>query len=99
MYPTPTVQDILGSPLHFPDAFKKWLLDYFATNVPQIPFKQVAGAQDYLFKAANSPPRRSPRPPPPPRTRGRARWTTWHPTRTTPYWWEVFSKAPTRWSP
>lgn len=51
---SPTVQDILGSPLHFPDPFKKWLLDYFATNVPQIPFKQVAGAQDYLFKAANS---------------------------------------------
>lgn len=33
----------LSNPLEFPDAFKKWLLDWLAQNIPPIPVNQLLG--------------------------------------------------------
>jgi hypothetical protein len=37
------VNKILGKPLFYPEAFKGWLADYVATNIPKLPISQVFG--------------------------------------------------------
>lgn len=47
------IQKYLGEPLFFPDAFKKWLTDWAATNIPQIPITQVLGFSMFQPQSAS----------------------------------------------
>lgn len=44
---------LLASPLDFPDAFKRWVGDYFAQNVPLIPFGSILGARVNIAKSGD----------------------------------------------
>lgn len=44
---------VLSTPLFFPAAFKEWLSDYVATNIPLIPYGQVLGTRVNTAKSAS----------------------------------------------
>jgi hypothetical protein len=44
---------LLSEPIHFPDKFKSWLLDYFAVNPPSIPFSHIFGSQLNLARSGD----------------------------------------------
>lgn len=46
--------EYLKNPLLFPDAFKSWISDYFATNLPKIPISQVYGFKVHSVKSADA---------------------------------------------
>lgn len=45
-------REYLKHPLHFPDEFKSWVGDWFATNIPKIPISQVYGFKVHSVKTA-----------------------------------------------
>lgn len=46
-------QDYLKNPLLFPQEFKAWMGDWFATNVPKIHVSQIFGFKLYSVKSAD----------------------------------------------
>ncbi len=46
--------DYLKNPLMFPDEFKTWIGDWFATNVPKIPISQIYGFKVQSVKSASA---------------------------------------------
>lgn len=44
---------LLKNPLDFPDAFKRWVGDYFGTNVPLIPFGNFLGSKVNIAKSGD----------------------------------------------
>ena len=49
----PNAASLLAEPLHFPDEFKRWMLDYFAVNPPQIPYSHIFGSRINLAREGN----------------------------------------------
>jgi hypothetical protein len=49
-----TLDKLLSAPIFFPDAFKTWLTDFVATNIPQIPYSHFLGAQANLARSADA---------------------------------------------
>lgn len=47
------VDMLLSTPLFFPDALKTWATDWFATNIPLIPYTQFLGARLNIAKSGN----------------------------------------------
>jgi hypothetical protein len=47
------MQRLLQNPLEFPDAFKRWVGDYFATNVPLIPYGNFLGSKLNIAKSGD----------------------------------------------
>lgn len=47
------VGELLSQPMEFPLEFKKWLLDYLATNIPQLPLNQLLGFEATQAKVAD----------------------------------------------
>ena len=47
-------QNYLKNPLMFPDTFKSWISDYFATNLPKLPISQVYGFKVQSVKSASA---------------------------------------------
>lgn len=37
------VQELLGSPINFPNRFKQWFIDYMAQNIPPLPIDHIQG--------------------------------------------------------
>lgn len=51
------LQRLLSNPLMFPDAFKNWMTDHMAVNIPQLPITQALGGRGiarYLNSNADS---------------------------------------------
>lgn len=44
---------LLANPIEFPDEFKRWVGDYFATNVPLIPYGNLLGARVNIAKSGD----------------------------------------------
>ena len=47
------LQKLLANPLEFPKEFKEWVSDYFATNVPLIPYGTFLGSKLNIAKSGN----------------------------------------------
>lgn len=47
------LQKLLSNPLEFPKEFKEWVSDYFATNVPLIPYGTFLGSKLNIAKSGD----------------------------------------------
>jgi hypothetical protein len=46
----PDFTKYLQNPILFPEEFKEWIVDFYATNIPKIPVSQILGFQLYALK-------------------------------------------------
>ena len=47
------LKKLLANPIEFPEAFKRWVADYFAQNVPMIPYGNFLGSKLNIAKSGD----------------------------------------------
>lgn len=47
------LKKLLANPIEFPEAFKRWVADYFATNIPLIPYGSLLGSKQNIAKSGD----------------------------------------------
>lgn len=47
------LKKLLANPIEFPETFKRWVGDYFATNIPLIPYGNILGSKVNIAKSGD----------------------------------------------